>query len=56
MGVFAGLTTYGISCAVLAGGIATGIIPEGLHYPLTIIWAVAGLGLAFAGVLKRGSD
>jgi hypothetical protein len=52
MGGFAGLTTYGISCAVIAGGIASGIIPEELHLAITLIWAVAGLALAFVGVLK----
>jgi hypothetical protein len=52
----AGLTTYGISCVVLWVGMEQGIIPEELHTPLVLVWAVSGLALAFLGVLRRKGD
>lgn len=52
MSALAGLTTYGISCAVIAAGIASGVIPDELHFVVTIVWAAAGLALAWRGQAK----
>jgi hypothetical protein len=56
MGVLAGLTTYGISSGLIILGITAEFIPEDLHFPLILIWAIAGLGLAYIGVLRGKSN
>jgi hypothetical protein len=44
---------YFISAGLITAGIASGVLPENLHAPLILIWALAGIGLAGAQLLKE---
>jgi hypothetical protein len=46
-------SAYGISVALILYAISAGIIAPQLRFPIVLIWAVAGLLLAFTAIWRK---
>lgn len=46
-------SAYAVSTGLIIYGITSRIIPDNLHFLVIMIWALAGLALGFAAILRR---
>jgi hypothetical protein len=46
-------SAYAVSTGLIVYGITSRIIPSNLHFPVIMMWALAGLLLGFAAIWRR---
>lgn len=49
-------TSYAVSAGLIVYAVQTDLAPFDTRFPLIVLWAAAGLGLAFTAVLRGKKD